>query len=171
MSRELTFEISRGDKAILKIISADDGVVMCLVDTGANTPVWFMGENFLKKRYPESYKTDKHTIIRGLGENPLTDVPVWIIPKFIIEDDEGKSIVFHNLYVPVVEISEYSFNMIIPLTMLNRTVFTFDYVTSANRAFLRVETEKDSFYTRPIYAKNHPQYLNKIQVFYQDEEN
>lgn len=69
-------------------------------------------KNFLKKRYPESYKTDKNTIIRGLGENPLT--------------------------------------------MLNRTVFTFDYVTSANRAFLRVETKKDSFYTRPIYAKNHP---------------
>lgn len=84
-------------------------------------------KNFLKKRYPESYKTDKNTIIRGLGENPLT--------------------------------------------MLNRTVFTFDYVTSANRAFLRVETKKIHFIPDRYMQRITPQYLNKIQVFYQDEEN
>ena len=99
-----------------------------MVDTGANVPIWFMGENFLKLRYPSAAKTDWLTVIHGLGKEPIADVPVWKIPEFVLTDDAGQKLIFHNLLIPVIEAKQYSFNMLIPLTLLNRTKFTKDNV-------------------------------------------
>ena len=168
--RFLTAEvIAKNDKAVL-YFPADDGAdISCMIDTGANVPIWFMGENFLKLRFPSAHLTDKLTIIHGLGKEPLLDVPVWNIPEFVMTDDNGEKIIFHDLLIPIIKASRYSFNMLIPLTMLNRTKFSFDYKLSSNFGYFTIETEKDNFFIRPVYVKEHPQYLNKIQAFYQNE--
>lgn len=165
----LMFEIERNDKAVLYIVGSDGSDISCMVDTGANVPIWFMGEAFLKLRYPNACQTDKVTIIHGLGREPLLDVPVWMIPEFVLTDDGGASITFHNLLIPVIKAKQYSFHMLIPLTMLNRTKFSFDYRTSAQRGYFLIEANRKDFYIRPIYANENEKYLNRIQVFLQDE--
>jgi hypothetical protein len=167
--KRLRFEIQREDKIIIYVTGENKRLVSCMIDTGANTPIWFMGEEHLKHRYPSAYKTDKLTIIHGLGKEPLYDIPVWIIPQFVVTDDDGNSIIFHNLMISVIQAKEYAFNMIIPLTMLNRMNFTLDYLTSGSRAYFVLETNKTNFFIRPIYVQEHLEYLNKIQLFYQDE--
>ena len=169
MSKTLTFEIDRDDKAVLYILGEEGSDISCMVDTGANVPIWFMGENFLKLRYPSAVKTEQLTIIHGLGKEPIVDVPVWKIPKFVLTDDEGKSIVFHDMYIPVIEAKNYSFNMLIPLTMLNRTKFTFDYQKSASYGYLTIEAEKENYYVHPIFVKENQKYLNKVQTFLEGE--
>lgn len=152
-----------------RIYVSEGSDISCMVDTGANVPIWFMGERFLKLRYPSASKTDRLTIIHGLGKEPLIDVPVWKISEFVLTNDDGKKMVFHDMLMPVIEPKQYSFNMLIPLTMLNRTKFSFAYQSSVNYGYFTIETEKENYYVRPIYVKDNERYLNKIQAFAQDE--
>lgn len=170
VNRILNFEIERDDKAVIYITGEEGDDISCMMDTGANVPIWFMGEKFLQIRYPSATKTDCLTIIHGLGKGPLVDVPVWNIPEFVLTDDSGQKLVFHDLYIPVIEAKQYSFNMLIPLTMLNRTRFTFDYQKSVSYGYLTIEAEKENYYVRPVYVKDNNRYLNKIQAFLHDEE-
>lgn len=170
IEKTFTFRIERDDKAILYISPEDGGDISCMIDTGANVPIWFMGEDYLKLWYPSAYKTEKLTIIHGLGEKPLLDVPVWIIPEFSLTDDFGEVLVFHNLFIPVIEARKFSFNMLMPLTMLNRAKFSFDYKSSATHASFSIESDKPDFYIRPIYVHDNNRYLNRIQAFFEEDD-
>ena len=167
--RNLCFQIEKNDKAVVYFPAEDGSDISCMIDTGANVPIWFMGEKFLKLHFPSAVKTDKLTIIHGLGKEPLMDVPVWNISLFTIKDDNGESMVFHDLLVPVIEASKFVFNMLIPLTMLNRTRFSFDYTRSAKYGYFEVNSDKESYYIRPVFVPDNDKYLNKIQAFVQDE--
>lgn len=171
MKRILSFEINRDDKAIIVVQGENESNIICMIDTGANLPIYFGDENLLKYAYPEAKKTGDLTFVFGLGKNPHEDVPIWKIPEFEIKDSEGNDIVYHDLLVAVIPDAKASFDLIIPLTMINRMQFSFDYNSSTTHGSFTIKADRKDFYVRPIYAKNHPQYLNKIQVFYQDEEN
>ena len=169
VERTLKFEIDKSDKAVLILKSESGKDTTCLIDTGANVPIWFMGERFLQLRYPSAHKTDKLTIIHGLGKEPLLDVPVWIIPSFEVEDDIGEKIVYKDMPIPVINAKQFSFNMLIPLTMLNRMKFSLDYKQSVQYAYFSIEVDKNAYYIRAIYSEENQKYLSRIQVFYQDD--
>ena len=95
--------------------------------------------------YPSAKPTDKLTLIKGLGQGPLLDVPIWKIPEFVMKDEYGNRIVFYDLLIPVIEARKYAFDMLIPLTMLNRSKFSFDYVKSASYGYFTIEAEKDNY--------------------------
>ena len=138
----------------------------CLIDTGANTPIWFRSESSFKRRFPFAYKTKYTMIITGLGQKPHLDIPVWCIPEYILIDDDGYKVVFKDLLVPVLNSESYNYHMIISLTMLNRYDFSFSFNNSVSNGFLTLFTPKDTYYVRPVLTKG---YLDKIQVFSQDE--
>lgn len=168
MSHVLTFEISRDDKALVYINSEEGMDITCLIDTGANVPIWFTGDRILKMCYPSAKPTDKLTIIKGLGQGPLLNVPIWKIPEFVMKDEYGNKIVFYDLLIPVIEAKKYAFDMLIPLTMLNRLKFSFDYKKAANYGYFTIEAEKDNYYIRPLYYPDNDKYLNRIQAFAQE---
>lgn len=167
--QEYCFQIEKCDKPIIYVKNKGNIKTACLIDTGANTPVWVLGEDYLKYRYPEAKKSEKKSILNGMGEKPVMNVPVWIIPEFILEDNLGNCLVYKDLYVCVIDSDKFSFDMIIPLTMLNRMDFSFTYTESVNYALFKISAAKRNFYTRPVYAGSNTDYLNKIQVFAQDE--
>ena len=68
IEKVLKFQIEKNDKAVLYFNSENGKEISCMIDTGANVPIWFMGEDFLKKKYPSAVKTDKITVIHGLGK-------------------------------------------------------------------------------------------------------
>lgn len=162
---ELCFLIDRGDKPIISVTSEQGAETSCLIDTGANIPVWFVGKEYLLYRYSQAYPMEKKTILNGLGERPIYDVPVWIIPKFNLNDYEGNTVTYQNLLIAVLDASRFSFDMIIPLTMLNRTDFSFSYTESAVYGIFRITAGKKRLFVEPVFAKQSSDYLNKIQVF------
>lgn len=89
-------------------------------------------------------------------------VPVWIIPEFILEDNMGNSLVYKDLYVCVIDSDKFSFDMIIPLTMINRMDFSFTYTKSANYALFKIITEKQDFYVIPVLRKLNARDLNTL---------
>ena len=123
----------------------------------------------MKYRYPDVISTDKKTVLNGIGANPILDVPIWIIPSFILEYDSGHRIEYINVPIAVLESRKFSFDMIIPITMLNRMDFYFEYCRSARYAVFCIKTDKQKFYIQPILSKVDTQYLNKIQVFVEED--
>lgn len=162
---ELCFLIDRGDKPIIHVTSEQGAETSCLIDTGANIPVWFVGQEYLLYRYSLAHSMGKKTILNGLGEKPIYDVPVWIIPKFDLNDNKGNTVIYENLPIAVLDAARFSFDMIIPLTMLNRMDFSFSYTESAVYGIFKVTAKKRKLFVKPVFATQSSDYLNKIQVF------
>ena len=57
--QEYSFQIEKCDKPIIYVKNKENIKTACLIDTGANTPVWMLGEDYLKYRYPEAKKSEK----------------------------------------------------------------------------------------------------------------
>ena len=169
MTNTLEFDISRDDRAIIYQKGANDLEFTCLIDTGAGIPVWFADEDMLIIRFPDAEKTDNITILNGLGDKPLFNIPVWRIPEFDLKGDNGCTLKFMDLMVAVYETSRFSFDMIIPLTMLNRSDFSFTYSMSATHGKFTISSSKDRYYTKSIFDKYGKGYLNKIQVMLEGE--
>ena len=137
----------------------------CLIDTGANVPIWFGDIDSFLRRFPDAFKTSYKTIISGLGQTPHINVPVYCIPEFRLIDDYNNCITFVNLLIPVLNSSKYSYHMIISLTMLNRYDFSFSYENSVLNGYFTLFTPKDTYFVRPILTSG---ILDKIQVFTQE---
>ena len=138
----------------------------CLVDTGANTPIWFAGVDYLKECFKGAEETPYKTIISGLGQKPYVNVPVYKIPVFKLVGIEVGELIYHDLLIPVLEAKKANTDMIISLTMLNRMDFSFSYNNSITKGYLNITFSKPNYYIKPIFSHN---LLDKIQVFYQDE--
>ena len=127
-------------------------------------PVWFVGEDYLSFRFPDATFMNKKTFLTGIGKEPLLDIPVWEIPEFVLTGDNNEKITFKNVPIAVINTNKFSFDMIIPLTMLNRMNMSFLYMESANHGAFRLSASKNVFFVRPIYNPGN-RYLNKIQIF------
>lgn len=75
----LKFSVDRNDKAMVYVKKDQNTRTSCLIDTGAGIPVWFSGEEFLKYRFPGASETEYKTVLNGLGDKPLYDIPIWNI--------------------------------------------------------------------------------------------
>ena len=164
----LTFKIDKNDKAIVYVKKDQNTKTSCLIDTGAGLPVWFSGEDYLRYRFQGVSKTEYLTILNGLGHKPLYDIPIWNIPDFTLTDDDGKQITFKGLKIAIYDTDRFSVDMIIPLTMLNRMDFSFEYTKNARYGEFCLSIEKDIYYIEPIFAKSNRGYLNKIQVMMEE---
>ena len=165
IEKKLVFKIDKNDKPLIYISGVHKERTSCLIDTGANLPVWLIGKDYLRYRYPDATDSGKLTVINGLGDNPLLDVAVWNLPELVLKDDQGGEIKYKDLPIAVIETSKFSFDMILPLTMLNRMDFSFAYTKSSSYGAFEIRTKKDTFFIRSEYAKVNNHFLNKIQVF------
>ena len=69
--------------------------IICLFDTGADTPVWCSGLDYFKFLYPDSYKVRGKFLLGGFGEG-VSAVDVYVIPLFCIGN-----ITYKQFYVAV----------------------------------------------------------------------
>ena len=93
-----------------------------LIDTGASITTWVKGVQSFQAVFPDAKKMDDtEALIRGFGgSGEVADV--YIIPEFVLRDEADKTVIFHNLPVIVVK-RDYSFNMILSYTLLNKMNF------------------------------------------------
>lgn len=122
----------------------------CLLDTGANVPVWCAGEESLKSYYHNCHKQDAVFLLRGFGRG-YEIAKVYIIPDFILSDGK-EEIHYNNLIVVVVE-RDFSFNMILSYTMFNKMNISIDTFTNRNGTHnvapnLRISSVKDTYMVR-----------------------
>lgn len=136
-------------RPIINIISSSGRVLTCLVDTGANMPVFTLGENEMVRCYPDAIKIeDAVALLAGFG-NGITEASVYEIPSVIISADEGQDIVFKKLVMACVKRRSFGCNMIFSHQMFSKVDMCFLNKYGANK--LRLEFEKHEFFIRPCW--------------------
>jgi hypothetical protein len=98
-----------------------DNRTICLVDTGANMPVWCTGENTFKQCYEDASQLQGISILKGFGKG-YEICNVYSIPNFKLSDGNN-TIIYKNLPIAVLS-RDYAFELIISNTMINHLNFS-----------------------------------------------
>ena len=69
-----------------------------------------------------------------------------------------------DVLVAFYESDRFSFDMIIPLSMLNRVEFSFNYSDSITHGTFSIISDKNKYFTSPVFDKRGKGYLSRIQV-------
>lgn len=137
---KLKFSISTHATTGRPLIYIDSvlGTLKCLIDTGADTPVFYMGETVLKALYPDAYYK-KDIKIAGFGGNGLLH-PLWCIPKFEFSNGKNK-IIINNLYIALVNAKNPKFDILLSITVFSRVSIEL----SMNRGTLIVDSARKEY--------------------------
>lgn len=116
---------NKSDRPIIYTDAANDMVIRCLIDTGANTPVWTLGEQLFLKAFPDAKLVDDILFeLGGFGKESEV-VPVYKIPKFVIKSDyDNNIIVFNNLLIACYIKKTIGTPLILSATMFKHTNYS-----------------------------------------------
>ena len=137
--------------------------IYCLIDTGANTPVWTYGADTLIEEFDAVEITGIKFVLSGFGKI-AEETPVFQIPKLVLGDINGEYIEFHGMYIACT----LRPTMVTPL-ILSATMFTHMNYMIRNLAVkgptLEIEHEKNDYYVRPVYNELDNKYMQRIYSF------
>lgn len=116
---------NKSDRPIIYTNVAHDTVIKCLIDTGADTPVWTSGETLFLRAFPDAELVDDILFeLGGFGKESEL-VPVYKIPKFVLKCDyDNNVIVFNNLLVACYVKNSISTPLILSATMFKHTNYS-----------------------------------------------
>ena len=141
-----------------------NGRINCLVDTGADTPVWTMGEKSLIHDLKAVPVDDKRFLLSGFGKDSEI-VPVYQIPKIVLKDTyNSDELVFRNILVACTLRPSMAFPLILPATMLSQMNYTIRNIGD-NAPELQIEHIKQTYYVRPIYSVKNSKYVQRVYSF------
>ncbi len=88
------------DKPSFDMLIRNQLKMRCLFDTGADTPVFTLGDDALCKYFPDAqFEKELTYILSGFGKGS-EEASVYKIPQFILKSDfDDDYIQFNNLYV------------------------------------------------------------------------
>lgn len=150
-------------------IEANDTNIKCLIDTGADTPVWTSGEELLLKAFPEAeIQKDLYFDLGGFGrENE--EVPVYKIKEFIIKSDyDGEYIIFKNLLIACCARASISYPLILSATMFKHINYAVINL-GKNAPSFKMSYNKREYEIRPILKNGKSNILDKIYSFAQND--
>lgn len=164
----VTINLIRGRTSPVFRIFADDKVVLCMLDTGANIPVWCAGIDLLREMYLNCYRLEKNGEViafnlKGFGgKGELAEV--YCIPVFRLYNLE-----FLNLLVvinPIVQ--NYGCHLILSYTLFTKT----DYSIINSREdspILEIQTNSNVYYCSPRYWVQDTRYITDVYCFVQND--
>jgi hypothetical protein len=103
------------------IANMDINRTICLIDTGANLPVWCSSEQGLIQYYNKAVPLTGVSILRGFGKE-YEVCKVYKIPDFVLTDGKSK---IHYIDLPIAVVDrDYNFEVILSYTMLSHINFS-----------------------------------------------
>ena len=143
MGRLVEVNIEQQQARPIFSLCTDNGDIRCVIDTGAEIPVWCMDEIFLKRIFPDSETTKYATYISGFGKG-WTYADVWRVPEIVIKDrNETEQFSIHNLLVAIVPKPEFTFVFIMSASMFLATDYT--VINRTDQRFTRFAFDRDSY--------------------------
>ena len=163
MASLLTLKIMTGyTRPVVSL--ADD--VTCLVDTGADTPVWTQGSESLQKLFSAKQVLGKKFLLSGFGKDPEI-VDVYNVSDVILTGENGEKIVFKNLTVACTSRPSMVAYLILPATALSHTNYTIRNV-GVDTPVIEIEHEKDEYFVNPIYRTDDNRLVDRVYSFTND---
>ena len=170
MGRLIEIDIKQNQSRPIFEIETETGLAKCILDTGAELPVWCADESLFKASFPSAEPTIFATYISGFGKG-VTYANVWSIPQIVFTDRNHKDqFIIHNVLTAVSSKKKFAFIFIMSATMFLNVDYT--VVNRSSSRFLRFKYDRDS-YCVPKAIPNSPiskdgrQILSGITVFTQ----
>lgn len=168
MSRILSLQLSnKSTKPVFTTMTPADKQIKCLLDTGADMPVWCGSEGLLKIVFPKVQQIDKKFLLSGFGRKPEV-VNIYKIPEFFIKS-EDEVLVFQNLYAASSFGRNFGCDLILSATMFSHM----DYAIlnrKRNPSILEIKCDRDVYYTQLMPSRQHSEFTEKIFSFASEDE-
>lgn len=146
MAKLLTLDIIDGYTRPVVLLKND---ITCLIDTGADVPVWTRGSNKLKGTYNATQIKDKKFLLSGFGkEAELVDV--YRITDFELKGEDGDIIVFKNLTIACTRRPNMVANLILPATAFTHMNYTIRNIETENPV-VEIYHTKTEYSLSPVY--------------------
>lgn len=163
MSKTLTLPLSnKTSKPVFTVITPAGRQIKCMLDTGADMPVWCGSEGLLKIVFPAVQLADKKFLLSGFGRKPEM-AEVYKIPEFMIKAGD-ESLTFQNLYIASSFGRNFGCDLILSATMFRHM----DY-SILNRkkkiSVLEITYDRDVYYTQLIPNQRRTDFIDKIFSF------
>ena len=163
MSKTLSMQLSnRSAKPVFTTMTSADKQIKCMLDTGADMPVWCGSEGLLKIVFPKARLTDKKFLLSGFGRKPeIADI--YKIPEFIIKD-KNESLTFQNLYIASSFGRNFGCDLILSATMFKQM----DYAIlnrKKDTSVLEITYDRDVYYTQLMPNQRQTDFIEKIFSF------
>ena len=163
MSKTLIMQLSnRSAKPVFTTITSADKQIKCMLDTGADMPVWCGSEGLLKIVFPKAQLADKKFLLSGFGRKPEI-AHIYKIPEFIIKG-ENESLTFQNLYMASSFGRNFGCDLILSATMFKQM----DYAIlnrKRDTSVLEITYDRDVYYTQLMPNQRQTDFIEKIFSF------
>ena len=111
-----------------KIVSSDYPDLTLLLDTGADTPVWCMGERIFKAAFPMATELKHKFVLSGFGTG-VEIAKAFSIPEFVLSDGK-QSITYQNMVVAVTKRPSINVSLILSASLFHHAEITIDRLKS-----------------------------------------
>lgn len=163
MSKTLSLQLSnKSAKPVFTTRTPTDRQIKCMLDTGADMPVWCGSEGLLKIVFPKVQLIDKKFLLSGFGRKPEM-VRVYKIPEFMIKT-EDKSLTFQNLYVASSFGRNFGCDLILSATMFSHMDYSI-LNRKKETSVLEITYDRDVYYTQLIPNQRRTDLVEKIFSF------
>jgi len=162
----LTLEIITGFTRPVFQLSED---ATCLVDSGADTPVWTQGAERLMDTFGENriQKVEgKNFLLSGFGKG-YEVVDVYIIKDLELKDmkDGGTdTVVFKNLTIACTSRPMMIADLILPATVFSHMNYKVCNI-GVEYPVVEIEHEKEEYYVNPIYRLDNDDFVERVYSF------
>ncbi len=157
------------DKPSFELATRNELKLRCLFDTGADTPVFTLGDIILCKYFPDAQlQPDCTYMISGFGQG-IETASVYKIPELVIKSDfDDDYIRFDNLYIASCSRPAIAYPFILSATMFSHMNYTI--VNEGQEAkCIKIQHEKSVYNIVPVYSKADNTKLAKICCFIEDD--
>lgn len=161
MANLLTLDIIDGYTRPVVLLKED---ITCLIDSGADVPVWTRGSDKLLGSYQAKQIQGKKFLLSGFGKEAEI-VDVYSISDLELKDEGGTDrIVFKNLTVACTERPYMVANLILPATAFSHMNYTIKNIEVENPV-VEIYHTKTEYSVSPVYSSVDNRIVERVYSF------
>lgn len=165
MARLLTLEVISGYTRPVIQLKED---TTCLIDTGADVPVWTQGADRLKDLFEAEKVVGKKYLLSGFGTG-YEIVDVYKVHDLVLNEsnnDSDNRIIFKSVTVACTSRPAMVADLILPNTAFSHMNLTIRNM-EVESPVIEIEHEKDEFYVSPVYSSIDGSFMERVYSFSQ----
>jgi|GEM_PF-3740864 len=160
MASLLTLDIVDGYVRPVVLVKDD---ITCLIDTGANIPVWTRGEERLKDAFDAEIIEGKKFVLSGFGK-VAEKVDAYRVSDFSLEAEDGEKIVFKSMVIACTRRPAMVANLILPATAFKLMNYTVRNVGVENPV-VEIEHDREEYAISPVYSNLNAEVIERVYSF------
>lgn len=160
MERILTISLDKNSSKPVFKLQKNELPIMCMFDTGADTPVWCSGVDYFKTLFPDSEKVDGIFLLGGFGSG-ASRADMYMIPEF-----ELFNIKFKKFFVAMSDKRRFSYDLILSYTLFSKMDYSI-LNRNQNTPTMKIIFDNRDYFTGIRW--HHDKYIQRIYSFTQDD--